>query len=520
MKKDVNYSLEDFISKSEELLDDVGDVEDLVGEVPTEVEEKINSEIRRRSIESIEESVALQIKGYAEVSCSEDEMKATADFYPPTGEMEPIELYDIKELLDSKGITSGVNWDGIKEAIFKCNLERIQVTDVVIARGVKAVDEVPERIIIEERLLKESSSPDYESGRVDFKEISPFVLVKEGQVLARITPYQQGRMGSNVQGKAFAYTTVKITKIESGENTRAEGDCIVASCDGRIEYNKSSFWVNEVLEVSSDVDYRTGHIDFPGDVIIKGEIKDGFRVHSGGTVYCAKTMDASEVIAQKDLIVKQGIIGRNKGRVKVAGRAEAKFIENCYLEAKSEIFVEHGILNSAIHTLKRLELGKKGIIIGGKIYAQDGVTATQIGSALGPRTEIYCGIDYSVEQKLEWIRDKNIELALKLKQVERKLKATSEGKEKLIEVQEKLKQAIHRMNEAANSLIFQLDKNEDADVIVKGSIFPGAYIEICHLSHIVSREMKHVRLRLDKKKGRVVAEPLGSLEKAVYRNKV
>ena len=148
------------------------------------------------------------------------------------------------------------------------------------------------------------------------------------------------------------------------------------------------------------------------------------------------------------------------------------------------------------------------------------MTATQIGSALGPRTEIYCGIDYSVEQKLEWIRDKNIELALKLKQVERKLKAASEGKEKLIEVQEKLKQAIHRMNEAANSLIFQLDKNEDADVIVKGSIFPGAYIEICHLSHIVSREMKQVRLRLDKKKGRVVAEPLGSLEKAVYRIEV
>jgi len=119
---------------------------------------------------------------------------------------------------------------------------------------------------------------------------------------------------------------------------------------------------------------------------------------------------------------------------------------------------------------------------------------------------------------LEWIRDKNIELALKLKQVERKLKAASEGKEKLIEVQEKLNQAIHRMNEAANSLIFQLDKNEDADVIVKGSIFSGAYIEICHFSYIVSREMKRVRFRLDKKKGRVVAESQGSLEKAVYRN--
>ena len=98
MKKAEDYSLEDFISKSEELLGDVGDVEKLVGEVHTEVEEKINSEIRRRSIEYIEKSGDLQIYSCAEVTISEDEMKATADFYPPTGEMEPIELNDVVEL--------------------------------------------------------------------------------------------------------------------------------------------------------------------------------------------------------------------------------------------------------------------------------------------------------------------------------------------------------------------------------------------------------------------------------------
>lgn len=35
MKKDVDYSLQDFISKSEKLLEDVGEVEELVGEVHT-----------------------------------------------------------------------------------------------------------------------------------------------------------------------------------------------------------------------------------------------------------------------------------------------------------------------------------------------------------------------------------------------------------------------------------------------------------------------------------------------------
>jgi hypothetical protein len=268
--------------------------------------------------------------------------------------------------------------------------------------------------------------------------------------------------------------------------------------------------VNEVLEVAGDVDYTIGHINFPGDVIIKGEIKDGFKVHSGGSVFCAKTLDASEVIAKKDLIVKQGIIGRNKGRIKVAGEVRTKFIENCYLEAKGSVYVDNGIMNSAIHSLKRVELVKKGIVIGGTLYAQDGVTAVQIGSALGPRTEIYCGIDYSVEQKLEWIRDKNIELVFKLKQIEKKLKAASAGRDKLLEVGGKIKQAIHKLNEAANALVFKLDKNEAAEVIVKGVIFPGAYIEIGHISYIVPRRMARVRFKLDKIKGKVIAEHLAN----------
>lgn len=506
--KSKDYALEDFITKSEKLLEDVGNAEELVGEVPTEVEEKINGEIRKRVIESIEESIDLQINGYAEVIFSEDEMTATADFYPATGGMKPIELDAIVELLSVKKITLGVDWDVIKEAVFKCNTERIQATDIIIARGTKPVDEIPEHLLIEENLLEESYRPEFESLRVDYKEISPFVLVKEGEVLARLIPRKQGTQGFTVRGKAVAYKKVKIPQIKAGENTRIEKERVVAGCDGRFERSESSFRVNEVLEIDSDIDYRTGHIDFPGDVIIKGEIKDGFKVHSGGSLFCAKTMDASEVICKKDMVVHRGIIGRKKGTVKVGGNTEAKFIENCYVEVKGSLFVEVGILNSAIHTLSRLELGKKGIIIGGRIYAQDGVTATQIGSAMGPRTEIYCGIDYSIERKLEWIRDNNIELALKLKQVERKIKVATAGKKRLVEVQEKIKKAIHKLNNAASSLIFNLDKNDEADVIVKESIFPGSYIEICHLPYVISREMRRVHFKLDKIKGRVISEPL------------
>jgi len=63
------------------------------------------------------------------------------------------------------------------------------------------------------------------------------------------------------------------------------------------------------------------------------------------------------------------------------------------LEAKGEVISEAGILNSAINTQKQITMGKKGIIIGGKLCSQDGVTAAQIGSRMSPRTEFYCGVE-------------------------------------------------------------------------------------------------------------------------------
>jgi uncharacterized protein (DUF342 family) len=333
-------------------------------------------------------------------------------------------------------------------------------------------------------------------------------MVQEGEVLARVQPIQEGLQGTTVTGKALPYETKKIQKLAPGPNTNQDGDCVVATCSGRFEISQTSFRVNEILELESDVDYGTGHIDFPGDVIIHGEIKDDFRVHSGGSIYCKKTMDASEVSCSGDLMVNWGIIGKKKGSVKAGGSVKTRFIENCYVEAKGAIFVEVGIMNSTVYSLDTIELGMKGVIVGGTIHGQNKVVATQIGSTMGPRTEIYLGIDYTVKQKLEWIREKNTELAFKLQQVKRKVQLAEDGKERLLEIQKKLQEALHKMNKAASELLFQLDKNEEATVEVRSAVFPGAYIEICHVPYVVSRKIEQVLFRLDKAKGKVLVEHL------------
>lgn len=508
MKKPKDYAVEDLLNKSEKLVEGLGEVDWIDGVIPEKVEEKIIEDIQAEEMEALQQQLDLETEGYVEIKISEDEMIATADFVPPLDSWKPDELKYIKELLNSKGIIYGIDWDAIKKALFKCNTERVHVTDVIIARGKKPINEIPEHLIVEEKLIKEKPVLDSKALRIDYKELSPFVFVKKGEVLAKLVPKKEGVMGSSVYGKAIPYKIADIHQIKPGKNTHRQKDYVVAARSGRFRVQDDFFWVNEVLEVQKNVDYSTGHINFSGDVIIHGRIEDGFKVNCGGSLVCEKTLNASEVTCKKDLLITLGIIGRKKGTAKVGGIVSAKFLENCYLEAKGSIFIEVGIMNSVVYTLDLVQLGEKGIIVGGKIYAQNGITATQVGTATGARTEIYCGIDYLVQKKLEWIRDMNLELTFKLRQIEGRIAAGGQADKKLLEIQEKTKKAIHKLDAAAKSLIPKLDKNEDAKVIVKGSISPDSYINICNTPYIVHRKMAGVSFRLNRIEGAIVSEKI------------
>lgn len=507
-KERKEYQLEEFLEDTEKELEELEKMGSFLDSENAMAEIRASETMREHFLTSEEEAVDFPTDGYMEITVTDDEMEAYADFYPPSEGRSPLNSDDAAEIIERKNLVHGVRWDDVNDALFRCNTERIAVENVLIAVGIKPLNEVPAYYSIEETLLKTPGAIDTEAHRVEFREVSPFVLVKKGDVLARLVPKQEGKFGSTVFGEAVPYGKEEIASPKPGKNTKRENGTVVAACDGRFEVEGDEFHVNEVLQIDGDVDYSTGNIDFPGDVILTGHVKDGFKLESGGTIYCGKTLDASNVTGQKDLIVKQGIIGRKQGSIKVEGEIQAKFIENCYVEAGGMIRLEVGTINSALYTSERVELGKKGVIVGGTVYAQNGVTANQIGTALGPRTEIYCGIDYTVSNKMEWIRDNTVKLAFKLKQIEERMKTDASNRDNLLDMREKIKKTIYKLNNSTQSLIYKLEKNDNAEVTVRGTIFPGVYIEICHVSYVVGREMTHVRFKLDKEKGRVVSEKL------------
>ena len=507
MSDSKDYFFEDLLSQTNDLLKDLEglDKTDLPDE---EFAETVSDETHENFTKSDFEGQDYRVDGAVEINLSKDEMNAVADFLPPSEGMAPITFEDVSQILFEKGIVFGVNNDLIKESIFECNTEFKIVKNVIVATGKQPVKNVPQHCIVDDQLIGNNDEKLSSVTRIDFKKRSPFKIVKEGQFLAKVVPEKQGEFGWTVRGEELQYVTQNVKSYKPGKNTITYEDHVASACDGTFEIQGNGFCVKEVLQIQSDVNYSTGNVQFPGDIIINGQIQDGFEVTSGGSIYISGTLDATVIECKDDLIVGLGIIGRNKGKVRVGGKLKAKFIENCYVEVLNLIMLDAGIMNAQIYTNDKIVLGKRGVIVGGSIYAQNGVVATQMGTAMGPRTEIYCGVDFTVENKLKWIRDNSLKVATKLNQVREQLKKDRNENPQLIELRDKLQSSLRQLNDMSSTLVFKLDKNDNAEILVRDTVYPGVYIEICHVPYVVNREMSSVRFKLDKENGKIKVERL------------
>ena len=494
-------SLENLIRGSEDL---IRDLEPGAAGLPAPIEREIEGQVAV-PLETVAEGVT---DGRLELVVTRDEMLVHASFHSPSGGGKPLLIETVEEAIEGARITYGVDWPAIRSCLLTCNEDRTDVLDVVVARGKAPIEETPPYLVLSERLVSQEKKTQQAGARVDFKELSLFTLVKKGEDLAVLVPKQEGLMGASVRGNAVAFGKRRVPFPRPGKNTAWSEGRVIASCDGRFQVNVDSFWVDEVLDILGDVDLRVGNIDFPGDLVVRGEIRDGFTVKAGKSILCTGVIGAARVECGGDLVSQRGIVGRDKAVIRVGGTVEAKFLEGCALDANGPVRVLTSILGSTVHTMDRLEMGERGIIIGGIIKAQNGVVAAQIGTERGPRTEVHCGIDFRVEQKLVWIRDRNIALAFKLREIETKIKTHPHVRDVLSPLRDKIKAAIHTLNDSARALVSGLDRNDHASVSVRGFVHPGTYIEICHVSYFVTRPRSFLSFRLDKAQGKVVESKL------------
>jgi uncharacterized protein (DUF342 family) len=330
-------------------------------------------------------------------------------------------------------------------------------------------------------------------------------------VLAIKRPRTPGREGKNVHGVSIPFESLVMEGVSPGENTRSDEKYIIAEINGQMVEEKKALNVRKNLTIKGSVGYATGNIIFPGDVLIDGAVSDGFKIYSGGSVTIKQTFDVTEVITKGDLNVSGGIVGRGRAFLKVGGFLRTRFIQNCKAACRRTITVDAGIVNSHIFTMENLDMGDRGKILGGEIYAIKGIKAGSIGKDAGKATRIHCGIDFTRQKEQEAnnqaLRSLSGKLA-KLREIMAVPDADPERQAKLKEALGVLEEEQRKSSNRGAELLSLVNADEDAVVEVSGEIAAGTLIEICEVALFVAEPFRRIRVRLDKPNRKLISEPL------------
>lgn len=444
--------------------------------------------------------------GYAEILINADSSSALAAFFPPSPGGSFLTYANVASKLADFGITTGVLHDSIQDALFKANSTHKPVKNCLIAQSSVPITEIPEHFIIRKDLLERKPEIDPNAARIDWHSISAFSIVQTKEPIARRVPKVDGVPGINIYGQEIPFAINQMTVFSAGSNVIAHEKGLFAGKSGRLSIDsKGVIQIEDVLVLKKGVDFTTGNITFPGDVILQGRIADGFKIYSGGSLIASDIVDATEIVCKKDMIVQSGIEGRAKGAVRIGGSLTAKYIQNCRVAVRGDIHVSGSIVLSKIYSMGTIFMGDTGKLVGCDCIVIGGVQALEIGSPREAKTVIRCGTDFTVQQELDIANEQLKQITLQIQ----KAKTLYED-EPTQELAKNIEELLARKTEIANKIplfLPKIDTNEEAFIEVHGTIYPGTEIEICHVPYKILKPQKQVVFKLDKAKGIIVSKP-------------
>ena len=257
-----------------------------------------------------------------------DEMQATITAMAPGVGGAEIMADTIASALSSQGIVAGINLTKIDEFID----HPVYGLPYVVAEAIKPQDGrdayIEYNFETDRSKLKMQES---ETGQMNFKELNLIQNVVEGQPLAKKIPAERGKGGKTIFGRYLEAKNGKDINLPLGKNVTVDSDghTILAATNGQVLLIGDKINVEPVMEIEGDVSIKTGNITFLGTVIVKGNVDDGFNIKASGNIEVYGTVGRSTLIADGNIIVSLGIMGRDEGVIQ-AGKSLCHLFVKCH----------------------------------------------------------------------------------------------------------------------------------------------------------------------------------------------
>ncbi len=411
-----------------------------------------------------------------EIELSGDRMQGFAVLHPPLHRGRWILESELADALKQAGIVHGVRpaW-------------RTRVLDPAVLSEKPAAQSGPEsplRLLIAEGTSVVQAkaafveyginphpglAPEHDgSARVDFRSIHVIQTCEAGHILARIHPGAAGHAGVSVTGEIIEPAPLPEIRLVAGKNTILSPDRLVLSAEksGHVRLREIEmpgelrlhFDVDDVLRLEN-VDYSTGHIDFPGTVAVSGTVADGFDVLAAGDVIIEKSIGNVHIRAGGSIFLSEGVIGRGSASLDAEGQILSRFVQSASLHAGGSIVIEEAVLHSQVVSGKDISVEQgKGEVIGGELICSGVLRANRIGSRLETPTRIVLGLDPDTLEKLRALDQEIYEKKRILDRVENHLRLIEEARARRKDVDLETEKKLLSVREKHASMLTSLEK--------------------------------------------------------------
>ncbi|NLT94242.1 MAG: DUF342 domain-containing protein [Clostridia bacterium] len=450
----------------------------------------------------------IDLGGKFEINLAKDLLTAYLSIFPALVGPLNISLSDVKAQLINKGVTYGVDEVKIMMALAENN----HVLDLPIAQGRKPVagEDAKLKFNFHEKGL-EVKPKELENGKVDFYNINLIQIVKKGQLLVEKIPATKGIPGITVTSREIPAKNGKDIKIPLGKNVVVSEDGLkaYAGCDGHVVMADRRVSVLPVYEVNGDVDFSTGNIDFIGNVVIKGNIKEGFSVNSQGDVEVYGVVEGGNIKASGNIFIKKGIRGLKKSKIEAQGNIYSNFVEYASIFAGEDVVINEAIMHSVVNAGAVIRVGgKKGLVVGGTCRAGRALICKNIGSSLATATDIEVGLRPELRLEYKKVCQDIIESQKNYEKTLQAVNLLTDYKKKLGQLPLDKENLLSKLLKTREQLIIQIedlelykakleDEIKDLDngyIEVSGTLHSGVNITIGRANKHITNDFFKVRL--------------------------
>lgn len=440
---------------------------------------------------------------WCEYEISQDLMQVTAIHYAGFVGMSKPGIDEIKKDLQQKKVVFGIDDDAILRLIGTENY----MESIVVANGVKQIEGKDAVLNYCFDTEKQARPTIKEDGTVDYHNMDGLNHVKEGDVVATITPLDRGVAGKDVCGREILPARVKNVSFKFGRNMRISEDglSLIATTNGHVTLEGGKIFVSNVLEVV-DVDNSTGDIQYDGDVVVSGNVLAGFSVKATGNIEIRGVVEGAYVEAGGNITMVRGVQGMNRAQIIAGGNIVTKFIESADNVSAGGDLEADTLLHSRVSVKGKIKVeGRNGLIIGGDVRSIHGISARTIGNEMGTATVVGVGVDPALHKEIDQLKksiakeddnkDKLNQVVATLQRMQRSgVKLDAAKKEMLqqttrnkIMIEQNIKKMRCRLNEATQ-LISDDDK---ARIKIELVAYSGTKLVFGEISYFIKDRVDH-----------------------------